>query len=32
MNDVIVVVAGLGLYALMLLWAHARVVGVSPLG
>jgi uncharacterized membrane protein len=32
MNDVIVVVAGLGLYAFMLLWAHARVVGVSPLG
>ena len=31
-NDVIVVVAGLGLYAFMLLWAHARVVGVSPLG
>ena len=32
MNDVIVVVAGLGLYAFVLLWAHARVVGVSPLG
>lgn len=32
MNDVIVVVAGLGLYAFMLLWAHTRVVGVSPLG
>jgi uncharacterized membrane protein len=32
MNDVIVVVVGLGLYAFMLLWAHARVVGVSPLG
>jgi uncharacterized membrane protein len=31
-NDVIIVVAGLGLYAFMLLWAHARVVGVSPLG
>jgi uncharacterized membrane protein len=31
-NDVIVVVAGLGLYAFVLLWAHARVVGVSPLG
>lgn len=32
MNDVIVVVGGLALYAFMLLWAHARVVGVSPLG
>ena len=32
MNDVIVVVAGLGLYAFVLLWAHARVIGVSPLG
>jgi uncharacterized membrane protein len=31
-NDVIVVVAGLGLCAFVLLWAHARVVGVSPLG
>jgi uncharacterized membrane protein len=31
-NDVVVVVGGLGLYALVLLWAHARVVGVSPLG
>src|SRR5471030_283738 len=31
-NDVIVVVAGLGLYAFVLLWAHARVVGLSPLG
>jgi uncharacterized membrane protein len=30
MNDVIVVVAGLGLYAIVLLWAHARVIGVSP--
>ena len=32
MNDVIVIVVGLGLYALVLLWAHARVIGVSPLG
>ena len=32
MNDVIVVVAGLGLYALTLLWAHAHVIGVAPLG
>ena len=32
MNDVIVIVAGLGLYVFVLLWAHARVVGVSPLG
>ncbi|CAN7716439.1 NnrU family protein [Caballeronia sp. LjRoot31] len=31
-NDVIVVVVGLGLYAFVLLWAHARVIGVSPLG
>lgn len=31
LNDVVVVVAGLGLYALSLLWAHARVIGVSPL-
>ena len=30
-NDVIVVVAGLGLYAFMLLWGHAHMVGVSPL-
>ena len=30
-NDVIVVVGGLGLYAFMLLWAHAHMVGVSPL-
>jgi len=32
MNDGIVIVAGLGLYVFVLLWAHARVVGVSPLG
>jgi uncharacterized membrane protein len=31
-NDVIVVVAGLGLYAFMLLWAHAHWIGVAPLG
>lgn len=31
-NDVIVVVAGLGLYGFVLLWAHARVIGVAPLG
>jgi uncharacterized membrane protein len=31
-NDVIVVVAGLGLYALFLLWGHAWLIGVSPLG
>jgi uncharacterized membrane protein len=30
MNDVIVLVAGLGLYAFVLLWAHLRVIGVSP--
>jgi uncharacterized membrane protein len=31
LNDVIVVVAGLALYVFILLWAHLRVVGVSPL-
>jgi uncharacterized membrane protein len=31
-NDTIVVVAGLALYALMLFWGHARLIGVSPLG
>ena len=31
-NDVIVVVVGLGFYFMMLLWAHAHVIGVSPLG
>ncbi|KXU93339.1 NnrU family protein [Caballeronia megalochromosomata] len=30
-NDVIVAVAGLGLYAFMLLWGHAHLIGVSPL-
>jgi uncharacterized membrane protein len=32
MNDVIVVAVGLGLYLFMLLWAHVRLAGVSPLG
>jgi uncharacterized membrane protein len=32
MNDVIVVVAGLGLYALVLLGAHTHVIGASPVG
>jgi uncharacterized membrane protein len=31
-NDVIVIVAGLGLYVFMLLWGHAHLIGVSPLG
>ena len=30
-NDAIVVVAGLGLYALFVYWAHLRLFGVSPL-
>ncbi|QIE26527.1 NnrU protein (plasmid) [Caballeronia sp. SBC1] len=31
-NDVIVIVVGLGLYAFVLLSAHTHVIGVSPLG
>jgi uncharacterized membrane protein len=31
LNDVIVVIAGLGLYVFVLLWAHLRLIGVSPL-
>ena len=31
-NDVIVVVAGLALYVVFLLWGHAWLIGVSPLG
>jgi uncharacterized membrane protein len=31
-NDVIAVVVGLGLYVLFILWAHAWLFGVSPLG
>ena len=31
-NDVIVVIAGLALYALFIMWAHVRLFGVSPLG
>jgi uncharacterized membrane protein len=31
LNDVIVVVAGLGLYVFTLLWAHLHIIGVSPL-
>jgi uncharacterized membrane protein len=31
-NDVIAVVLGLGIYALLILWAHARLFGLSPLG
>jgi uncharacterized membrane protein len=32
LNDVIVVVGGLALYAIFILWLHARWIGVSPLG
>jgi len=31
-NDVIAVVLGLGIYALLIVWAHSRLFGVSPLG
>ena len=31
-NDVIVVVGGLALYAIFIIWLHARWFGVSPLG
>ncbi len=31
-NDVIVVAGGLALYAIFILWLHARWFGVSPLG
>ena len=31
MNDVIVVVGGLALYAVFLFWAHAWLIGVSPM-
>jgi uncharacterized membrane protein len=30
-NDVIAVVLGLGIYALLIVWAHGRLFGVSPL-
>jgi uncharacterized membrane protein len=30
-NDVIVVVGGLALYAIFILWLHARLFGVAPL-
>jgi uncharacterized membrane protein len=30
-NDVVALVGGLALYALFLLWAHQRLIGVSPL-
>ena len=30
-NDVIAVVLGLGIYALLIAWAHVRLFGVSPL-
>ncbi len=31
-NDVIAIVGGLAIYALFVLWAHRRLIGVSPLG
>jgi uncharacterized membrane protein len=31
-NDAIAVVGGLALYALLVLWLHARLFGVAPLG
>lgn len=31
-NDLIALVAGLGLYLVFLLWAHTWLIGVSPLG
>jgi uncharacterized membrane protein len=31
-NDLIAVIAGLGLYVFFILWAHVRLFGVSPLG
>jgi uncharacterized membrane protein len=30
-NDVIAVVLGLGIYGLLIVWAHARLFGLSPL-
>jgi len=32
MNDVIAMVGGLAIYVVFLLWAHAWLIGVSPLG
>jgi uncharacterized membrane protein len=31
MNDVIAVVGGLAIYALFVVWAHQKLIGVSPL-
>jgi uncharacterized membrane protein len=31
-NDLIAVIAGLGLYVIFILWAHVRLFGSSPLG
>jgi uncharacterized membrane protein len=31
MNDAIVLIAGLAIYVLVLLWAHQKLIGVSPL-
>ena len=32
LNDLIAVIAGVAVYLLFVLWAHARLFGVSPLG
>jgi uncharacterized membrane protein len=31
-NDVIAIVGGLGAYAVFVMWAHLRLIGVAPLG
>jgi uncharacterized membrane protein len=30
-NDAIVVIGGIALFAVILLWAHAHVIGVAPI-
>ena len=32
LNDVIAIVGGLAIYALFVVWAHQKLIGVSPLG
>ena len=32
MNDVIAIVGGLVAYAVFVMWAHLRLIGVAPLG
>jgi uncharacterized membrane protein len=31
-NDAIVIVVGLAMYAVFLLWVHAWLIGVKPIG